>query len=163
MSQEQTMEPTAEAMPLFTPVNLILFSLALYIAYIRLRPAQHPTIPSTDPIVFKTFTPRTLLPHNGTDDPRIYMSVRGKVFDVSPGKGFYGPGGPYNVFAGRDASRGLAKGDLDESLLTRVDERIDRLEDLTEGEKEALQGWIEQFEGKYLEVGELVNEDKYKE
>ena len=66
--------------------------------------------------------------------------------------------GPYNMFAGRDASRGLAKGELDESLLTPVDQKIDVLDDLSADELEALHGWIDRFESKYLEVGELVNE-----
>ena len=43
----------------------------------------------------------------GSDD-RICVAVNGKIFDVSKGKRFYGPGGPYSGFAGRDASRGLA-------------------------------------------------------
>ena len=40
------------------------------------------------------------------------MGCAGKVFDVTGGASFYGPGGAYGVFAGTDASRGLAKMDL---------------------------------------------------
>ncbi|OTA37743.1 hypothetical protein BTJ68_02500 [Hortaea werneckii EXF-2000] len=62
------------------------------------------------PTVFKTFTPPTLLPYNGTSNMPVYLAVRGRVFDVTPGKNFYGPGGPYQNFAGRDASRGSRAG-----------------------------------------------------
>lgn len=38
------------------------------------------------------------------------LAVKGTVYDVSRAKNFYAPGASYNAFAGRDASRGLAKG-----------------------------------------------------
>lgn len=84
--------------------------------------------------------------------------MQGHVFDVTAGKSFYGPGGPYSNFAGRDASRGLAKNSFDEEMLTDLDKPIDTLSDLTDEEKESLAGWANHFEGKYLLVGRLVNE-----
>lgn len=87
----------------------------------------------------------------------VYLAVRGKVFDVTPGRNFYGPGGPYANFAGRDASRGLAFGSFDEDMLTKdLDGPLDTLEDLNEEQLEALQGWEERFLEKYLVVGKLV-------
>lgn len=87
----------------------------------------------------------------------VYLAVRDRVFDVTPGKHFYGPGGPYENFAGRDASRGLAFGSFDEDMLTSdLDGPLDRLGDLNEEQKEALKGWEERFEDKYLVVGRLV-------
>ncbi|KAF3936287.1 Neudesin [Dactylella cylindrospora] len=159
MTSENPNPPVAEVTPLLTPVNLILFSLALYLIYMRLKPTPLPALPDApQPIVYTTFTPTTLLKHNGKDDPRILMAVKGVVFDVTSGSAFYGPGGPYSIFAGRDASRGLAKGALEEGLLTPVGEKIDTLGDLSGDEREALQGWFDQFSGKYLVVGELRNE-----
>ena len=40
---------------------------------------------------------------------KILLAINGQVFDVSSGRNFYGPNGPYGNFAGRDASRGMAK------------------------------------------------------
>ena len=61
----------------------------------------------------------------------VYLAVRGKVFDVTSGRNFYGPGGPYQNFAGRDASRGLACGSFDEDMLTEdLQGPLDKLEDL---------------------------------
>ena len=88
----------------------------------------------------------------------VYLSVRGRVFDVTPGKNFYGPGGPYENFAGRDASRGLACGSFDEDMLTKnLDRPLDDLDDLDDDQKEALNGWEEKFAEKYLVVGKLVS------
>lgn len=117
-----------------------------------------PTLPREPPAtVFRTFTPRTLLPYNGRDDPRIYFAVRGRVFDVTYGRNFYGPEGPYENFAGRDASRGLAMGSFDEDMLTKdLDGPLDKLEGFGPDEEESIRGWEEQFEAKYLVVGKLV-------
>lgn len=90
----------------------------------------------------------------------VYIAVRGQVFDVTPGRNFYGPGGPYANFAGRDASRGLACGSFDEDMLTKdLDGPLDTLGDLGPEEMEALRGWEERFTDKYLVVGKLVPAD----
>lgn len=98
-----------------------------------------------------------MLPYNGTANMPVYLAVRGRVFDVTPGRNFYGPGGPYQNFAGRDASRGLACGSFDEEMLTKdLHGPLDTLSDLGEEEMEALRGWEERFNEKYLVVGKLV-------
>lgn len=87
----------------------------------------------------------------------VYLAVRGRVFDVTSGRNFYGPGGPYENFAGRDASRGLACGSFDEDMLTKdLRGPLDTLDGLGSDEMEALQGWEERFSEKYLVVGKLV-------
>lgn len=79
------------------------------------------------------------------------------MFDVTSGRNFYGPGGPYSNFAGRDASRGLACGSFDEDMLTKnLDGPLDNLKGLGQEEMGALQGWDERFSEKYLVVGKLV-------
>ena len=82
------------------------------------------------------------------------IAVNFKVHDVSSGRRFYGPEGPYGLFAGRDASRALAQGNLESSALPT---EWDDLEDLTEEERASLCEWEGTF-SKYPVVGKLVKE-----
>lgn len=143
-------------------------------------PDHHP--PST---LWKRYTPRTLAVHDGSGahtgasstsssgkvkagrratnadaeaDNRILLAIDGRVFDVTKGANFYGPGGPYGNFAGRDASRGMAKQSFDLEMLTPLDKPLDTLSDLTPMEVNNMREWIGHFSGKYTIVGELVNE-----
>jgi membrane-associated progesterone receptor component len=143
---------------IMTPINLVLFSLLIVIVYLQLRPKTPLTLAKAPPpTVFKTFTPPTLLPYSGEKGMPVYLAVRGRVFDVTSGRNFYGPGGPYENFAGRDASRGLACGSFDASMLTEdLQAPLDKLEDLDAEQMEALQGWEERFLEKYMVVGKLV-------
>lgn len=99
--------------------------------------------------MFKTFTPRTLLKYNGENGQPVYLAVKQKVFDVTPGRNFYGPGGPYENFAGRDATRGLACQSFDEDMLTKdLDGPLDDCSDLDPEQIENLNGWVERFDEK---------------
>ncbi|KAG6005527.1 hypothetical protein E4U21_007853 [Claviceps maximensis] len=158
--QEAAKEATSITTP-FTPLNFILLSVFLYTLYSTVSgsnttlPTNFPRAPP--PKVFRTYTPRTLLPFNGEEGRPIFFAVRGRVFDVSSGRGFYGPGGPYANFAGRDASRGLACHSFDTEMLTEdLDGPLDGLDGLGAAEMEALEGWEETFMGKYDVVGKLV-------
>ncbi|GFF51085.1 hypothetical protein CNMCM6936_004743 [Aspergillus lentulus] len=152
--------PPAEVMSIATPINLILLSLFAILVYMQLRPKAPVALPQAPPpVVFRTFTPTTLLDYNGEGDKPVYLAVRGRVFDVTPGKNFYGPGGPYENFAGRDASRGLAHQSFDVEMLTKdLKGPLDDLKDLNEEQLENLQSWEERFLEKYLVVGKLVAE-----
>ncbi|RCI14306.1 hypothetical protein L249_5937 [Ophiocordyceps polyrhachis-furcata BCC 54312] len=151
---------------ILTPLNLILTTALLYTIYKAVSPPANKyadLAPPTAPTVFRTYTPRTLLPFNGKDSPQIYLAVRGRVFDVSRGASFYGPEGPYANFAGRDASRGLALGSFDPDVLTDdLDGPLDTLHDLDASELDALAGWEERFSDKYHVVGRLVSVDDFK-
>ena len=102
---------------------------------------NNPLDSSTDQVstvVEGKFTPKSLAKYNGRDSPKIFIAVKNRVFDVTQGGAFYGPGGPYENFAGRDASRGLAKNSFDPEVLTDIDKPIDDLKDLSKLEIESL-------------------------
>ena len=62
----------------------------------------------------KAWTLAELSAYNGTDASKpLLMGCGGKVFDVSSARGFYGPGAAYGVFAGKDASRGLGRMEIE--------------------------------------------------
>ena len=142
-----------------SPINILLLSLLLLLIYFRLRPAAPRSIPKAPPaIVFRTFTPPELKPFNGENNSPVYLAVRGQVFDVTSGRNFYGPGGPYENFAGRDATRGLACGSFDEDMLTKdLQGPLDDLKGLGADEMQSLQDWEDRFSEKYLVVGKLVS------
>jgi predicted heme/steroid binding protein len=89
-------------------------------------------------------TDEQLSQYSGTDPNKpIYVELNGAIFDVSAGRSFYGPGGHYHHFAGRDATRAWVstcfepehltwdmKGIEKMFLLKRMDEEI---QDAAEG------------------------------
>ncbi|KKY28814.1 putative dna damage response protein [Phaeomoniella chlamydospora] len=169
MSTETITPPPATAAtitPTFTPINVLLLTVLAYLIYTSIfRPSSAnapPLLKPNPPIVYQTYTPRTLLPFNGLNNSPVFLAVRGKVFDCSPGRNFYGPGGPYSNFAGRDATRGLACQSFDEEMLTvDLDGPLYEYAKLGEEERENLKGWEERFLDKYLVVGELVSKDEF--
>jgi len=101
----------------------------------------------------RDFTLEELKPFNGVDDARILIAVNGKIFDVTRGATHYGPDGPYNVFAGRDASRGLATFSIDS---TNIRDTYDDLSDLNSMQMESVLEWEMQFTEKYDYIGKLL-------
>lgn len=112
------------------------------------------------PSKFQVFNKDSLSQFNGTQDiptgrvdAPIYLAIRGKVLDVSyGGKEMYGIGGPYHLFAGKDASKALAKMSFDQADIESSD-----LSDLTPEQLKTLQDWEKKFleVRKYPIVGEL--------
>ncbi|XP_078443853.1 membrane-associated progesterone binding protein 2 [Wolffia australiana] len=89
--------------------------------------------------------------YDGSDEEKpIYVAVKGIVYDVTSGKGFYGPGGSYSVFAGRDASRALGK------MSKNEDDVCGDLDGLSEKELGILDDWVKKFQAKYPVVGRLA-------
>ncbi|KAG5002521.1 hypothetical protein JHK86_026660 [Glycine max] len=75
----------------------------------------------------------------------------GRVYDVSTGKSFYGPGGPYAMFAGKDTSRALAK------MSKNNDDISPSLVDLSNKEIGVLNDWENKFQAKYPVVARVLN------
>lgn len=91
--------------------------------------------------------------HDGSDPTKpLLIAIRGLVYDVTRGAAFYGPGGPYGMFAGRDCTRALAKMAFDDELFTGNVEGLER------DELDQLEDWIDTFEGKYRRVGRLLSD-----
>jgi predicted heme/steroid binding protein len=134
-------------------------------------------------------TPDQLQLFNGTDPKKpIYLAINGTIFDVSKGRHTYGPGGSYEVFAGRDATRAFVTGcfledrtgDLRgvEEIYIPVedpDEEISSSEKKLRAERERREAkkrvlkevnkWQNFYQNhkKYFEVGRLVGVPEYTE
>ncbi|KAJ3396240.1 hypothetical protein HDU92_003698 [Lobulomyces angularis] len=146
------------------PLNWILLTVAVYVSMSLFSVNSHShrkivELKHPETILIRNFTRKELEEFNGENGKKIYMAVAGKVFDVTSGKSFYGPGGMYGNFAGRDASRGLAKNSFDKEMIKSLSEPIDNLNDLEKDEIESLKEWAAFFEQKYIHIGFLF-EDK---
>ena len=76
--------------------------------------------------------------YNGSDPTLpILVAVNGTIYDVSASPHFYGPGGSYSFFAGRDATRSFVTGCFDTDLngdLRGVEEMFMPVEEEAGGE-----------------------------
>jgi len=95
-----------------------------------------------------------LAEYDGSDSSKpLLLGIRGQVYDVTRGRDYYGPGGPYGMFAGKDCTRALAKMSFDDELFTGDTEGLEA------GELETLEEWIGMFEGKYPRIGRLLGSE----
>uniref|UniRef100_A0A0A9FH22 Cytochrome b5 heme-binding domain-containing protein n=1 Tax=Arundo donax TaxID=35708 RepID=A0A0A9FH22_ARUDO len=140
---------------------------ALYVAMSVLlaRPAQVSTrrreaeqeeegafepLPPPPPVQLGKVTEEELRAYDGSDPKKpLLVAIKGQIYDVTQSRMFYGPGGPYALFAGRDASRALAKMSFEPNDLTSD------VSGLGPFEVEALQEWEYKFKSKYITVGTI--------
>jgi membrane-associated progesterone receptor component len=88
----------------------------------------------------RDFTIEQLREFDGIDGKPIYISLRGDVYDCSAASDFYGEGSGYHCFAGREASRAMAKLSFEEEELSNTN-----LDDLGPFERSTLEDWVVKF------------------
>lgn len=107
------------------------------------------------------YTREELFEHgNGENEEtrKILLSLYGRVYDVSAGEKFYGAGGPYHSFAGRDVTHALSTGCLIDSCLGSVtSSEQQQTFNFTETESSEGKKWLAFFEthDSYSHVGML--------
>lgn len=93
---------------LLNPLNQFLLLILTYLIYTLYPSIPELPLPSTLPnqptkynwrpkshgecLVWRTYTEGELREFDGVDGKRILFAIRRKVYDVSSGRGFYGPG-----------------------------------------------------------------------
>ena len=117
--------------------------------------SEHEEKIKTDPIYL---TREELRFYDGIKDENapVYVCINGSIYDVSSRRDMYGKGGGYNLFAGFDVTRALAKSSFDEEDRSNYD-----TSDLTIIELQTLAGWEMKF-AKYPVVGQIVENEKEK-
>ncbi|KAH7101408.1 cytochrome b5 [Auriculariales sp. MPI-PUGE-AT-0066] len=91
-------------------------------------------------------------PFDGSDATRpIYVSIKGTVFDVSAKRETYGTGGSYNVFAGKDGSRGLGTSSL------KPEDAVADWSTLDNDARNVLSDWHAFFTKRYAVVGKVTD------
>ncbi len=98
----------------------------------------------------KEYTREELRQYDGKEGRPIYIGICNKVFDCTAGAEFYGPGGNYENFAGRDISRAAGKFSTEERYL--ADPRIDTL---TLAELDSMKHFFNVIGGKYKLIGRM--------
>jgi predicted heme/steroid binding protein len=88
----------------------------------------------------RDYTVEQLREFDGTDGKPIYVALCREVFDVSEADGFYGVEGGYHCFAGREASRAMAKMSFEEEDLSNIN-----TDDLGPFDRSCLEDWYDKY------------------
>ncbi|GJJ07714.1 hypothetical protein Clacol_001919 [Clathrus columnatus] len=99
------------------------------------------------------FTETGLAKFDGSDPTKpLYLAIDSNVYDVTPGRRTYGPGGSYAFMAGKDAARAFATGCFKEH-------QTHDLRGLDEDEQRGIDHWKKFFANHkdYRKVGRVVH------
>ncbi|KAK6058229.1 cytochrome b5-like Heme/Steroid binding domain protein [Cooperia oncophora] len=130
---------------------LLALLIVLFWRWLRRRgepEVTQPKLPEVKPLPKQDMTLSELRKYDGVQDEHILFALNGTIYDVSRGRNFYGPGGPYGALAGRDATRALSTMDVKD-----VRDEWDDHEDLTADQKDTANEWETSFKFKYPTVG----------
>jgi len=114
-------------------------------------------LPLGDPDTGIALTLEELAEYDGRELPGtngqapLFLAVRGRIYDVTAGAPFYGPGRTYHKLVGKDATRAFCTGCLEPECL------ISSVEGLTDAQQIEADRWIELYEhhDKYKLVGRV--------
>lgn len=130
---------------------VVLYAASQYFGSKSPKVAQVPYVRRQSPEK-RDYTREELKKYDGSDKTSpILLAVKGIIYDVSARSEFYGPGGAYSAFSGKDASRALAKGSTEPEVA--ADPNVD---DLTADEKANLEEWASHYAMKYEVVGKVI-------
>jgi len=91
--------------------------------------------------------------YDGSDATKpILVAIKGTIFDVSAKADVYGQGKSYNIFAGKDGSRGLGLSSL------KAEDAVADYSGLGEKEMKVLDDWHSFFSKRYNIVGKVADE-----
>lgn len=125
---------------------ILVVTIGLFLLYLtRSQPERVTSTPPNTPLnltltQLSTFTTQPIL-----------LSIKGIIYDVTKAHSFYGKGGPYASFAGKECDFFFATQTIPDKV--QYEERP-----LTVDEKDRLQEWIDLFDRKYRKVGKIVQE-----
>lgn len=95
--------------------------------------------------------------YDGTDESKpILLAIQGRLYDVTKGRSYYGPGGGYHIFAGRDASRSFVTGCFDVNS-EQCTKNAHDLSDFDATQMNTIKEWMDFYEKSYKFVGTLIN------
>ncbi|RAL63861.1 hypothetical protein DID88_003504 [Monilinia fructigena] len=159
MAAEAQRPAGAEVTSLATPLNLLLLSLLALLTYTTFRPKKAAPIP-TPPAQLSSAPSR---PPNSSPSPASTIPPSTSLFAAASsmlvtGETSMGLVDRMRILRGETRVVGWRRVVFDAEMLTEdLQAELDSLEDLDGEELDALKGWEERFEEKYLVVGRLVS------